>query len=189
MLLAAMGTACGGGAGTSSSGSTVVGPTARRSAPATSTTATTTAALAPPKVVDHGDDSVAIASSLLLFGRWMKWHDPDPKLVARVYDVGSPAERVVSKYVTEMHRIGAHVVEVDDAPFELTVFSKTRNVVSLLLTEHLAHREAVAADGRVLARDPKRIEQHVISLVRRRSGAAWRMNRFEFRHARFEVQL
>jgi hypothetical protein len=190
ILLAAMGTACGGGTGTSSSGSTVVGPTARRSAPATSTTtATTTAALAPPKVVDHGDDSVAIASSLLLFGRWMKWHDPDPKLVARVYDVGSPAERVVSKDVTEMHRIGAHVVEVDDAPFELTVYSKTRNVVSLLLTEHLAHREAVAADGRVLARDPKRIEQHVISLVRPRSGAAWRMNRFELRHARFEVQL
>jgi hypothetical protein len=186
MLLAAMGTACGGGAGTSSSGSTVAGPTARPSAPATSTT---TAPLAPPKVVDLGDDSVAIASSLLLFGRWMKWHDPDPKLVARVYDVGSPAERVVSKDVTEMHRIGAHVVEVDDAPFELTVYSKTRNVVSLLLTEHLAHREAVAADGRVLARDPKRIEQHVISLVRPRSGAAWRMNRFELRHARFEVQL
>lgn len=187
MLLAAMGTACGGGAGTSSLGSTVADPIAQRSAPATATT--TAVALAQPKVVDHGDDLVAIASSLVLFGRWMEWHNPDPKLVARVYDVGSPAERVVSKYVTEMHRTGAHVVEVDDAPFELTVFSRTRSVVSLLLTEHLAHREAMAAGGRVLARDPKRIEQYVISLVRRHSGAAWRMNRFELRHRRFEVQL
>jgi hypothetical protein len=188
MLLAAMGTACGGGAGTSSIDSTAASSSAHRSAPGTTTTKTT-AMVAPPKVVDHGDDFVAIASSLVLFGRWMEWHNPDPALVARVYDVGSPAERVASKYVVEMHRVGAHVVEVDDAPFEITVSSQTRNAVSLRLTEHLARREAVAAGGRVLARDPKRIERYVISLVRRHSGAAWRMNLFERQHRKIEVQL
>src|SRR5712691_10570821 len=99
MLLAAMGTACGGGAGTSSTGSTAADPTAHRSASSTTTTATASG-LPQPKVVDHGDDFVAIASSLVLFGRWMEWHNPDPALVARAYDVGSPAERVVSEYVT-----------------------------------------------------------------------------------------
>jgi hypothetical protein len=190
MLLAAMGTACGGGAGTSSIDSTAASSRAHRSAPRTTTTTTkTTAVVAPPKVVDHGDDFVAIASSLVLFGRWMEWHNPDPALVARVYDVGSPAERVASKHVAEMHRVGAHVVEVDDAPFEITVSSKTRNAVSLRMTEHLARREAVAAGGRVLARDPKRIERYVISLVRRRPGAAWRMNLFDRQHRKIEVQL
>ena len=183
MLLAAMGTACGGGAGTSS---TLAGSTAPRSAPAT--TAVTTARPG-PKVIDHGDDFVAIASSLVMFGRWMEWHNPDPALVARVYDVASPAERLASRYVTEMHRTGGHVVEVDDAPLELIVFSQTRNVVSLLLTEHLAHREAVSAGGLVLARDRKRIEQYVVSLVRRNPGAAWRINLFELQHRKFEVQL
>jgi hypothetical protein len=188
MLLAAMGTACGGGAGTSSTGSTAANSGAPRSAPPT--TATMAAAVvAPPKVVDHGDDFVAIASSLVLFGRWMEWHNPDPALVARVYDVGSPAERLASKHVAEMHRVGGHVLEVDDAPFELTVSSKTRNAVSLRLTEHLARREAVSAGGRVLARDPKRIERYVISLVRRHAGAAWRMNLFELQRRRIEVQL
>jgi hypothetical protein len=185
MLLAAMGTACGGGAGTSS---TVPGSTAPGSAPAT-TAVTTTGARPQPKVVDHGDDFVAIASSLVMFGRWMEWHNPDPALVARVYDVASPAERLASRYVTEMHRTGGHVVEVDDAPLELIVYSQTRNVVSLLLTEHLAHREAVSAGGLVLARDRKRIEQYVVSLVRRNPGAAWRINLFELQHRKFEVQL
>jgi hypothetical protein len=137
---------------------------------------------------DH-DNSRASASSLVRFGRWMEWHNPDPALVARVYDVGSPAERVASKYVTEMHRVGAHVVEVDDAGLELSISSKTRNVVSLLLTEHLAHREAVGAGGRILARDRPRIERYVISLARRDSGAAWRISLFELQHRRFEVQL
>jgi hypothetical protein len=187
MLLAAMGTACGGGAGTNS---TVAGSTAHRSAPATTTTATTiTTARPPPLVIDHGDDYVAIASSLVMFGRWMEWHHPDPALVARVYEVASPAERVASRNVTDMHRAGGHVVEVDDAPLELTVSSQTRNVVSLLLTEHLAHREAIAADGRVLARDHKRNEQYVVSLARREPGAAWRINLFELQHRKFEVQL
>ena len=149
----------------------------------------TTAIVAPPKVVDHGDDFVGIVTSLVLFARWMEWHNPDPALVARVFDIGSPAERVASKRVAEMHRVGAHVVEVDDAPFELTVSSTTRNAVSLRLTEHLAHREAVASGGRVLARDPKRIERYVISLVRSHSGAAWRVNLFELQHPRIEVQL
>lgn len=154
MLLASMGTACGGGAGTNSAAGRSTAP---RSAPASTTTTATTAAR---KVIDRGDDYVAIARSLLLFDRWF-----------------------------ERRRTGAHVVEVDRAPMDLAVISVMRNVVSLRVTEHLARREAIAADGRILARDRARNELHMISIARSTSAAAWRVNLNEPMRAIAEVQL
>lgn len=157
MLLAAMGTACGGGAGTNSM---LRDSTAHRSAGPSTTTTSTIVAMPAPKVIDRGNDFVAVARSLLLFDRWV-----------------------------EGRRTGAHVVEVDSAPFELTVHSERRNVVTLLLTEHLAHREAIAADGSILARDATRTEQYVISIARANEKSPWRVNLVERVHAKTEVQL
>jgi hypothetical protein len=89
----------------------------------------------------------------------------------------------------EGRRAGAHVVEVDSAPMELAVISVTRNVVSLRLTEHLARREAIAADGRVLRRDRARTELHTISIARSKPTAPWRVNLDEPARPNVEVQL
>jgi hypothetical protein len=185
MLLAAMGTACGGGAGTTLAERRRPSVRGRTVAPPPNPSL----AFAAPAVIDRGDDYAAIAGSLMLYGRWLEWHHLDPALVPRAYQRGSPPERVVSKDVHEMRRIGAHVVEVDGAPLELTVISVTPNVVSLRMTEHLAHREAVAADGSILARDRARTEQYLISIARAHGEAPWRVNVAERMHAKVEVQL
>ena len=143
----------------------------------------------PPSVIDRGIDVAAVARSLLEYGRWIKWYDPDPALVARAYQPGSPPELITSKYVRELRRIGAHIVEVDRAPFEFEIISLLPNVVSFRLTEHLAHRELISASGKVLERDPQRSEQYVISMMRASVGEPWRLNLVELRNRRIEVQL
>lgn len=140
-------------------------------------------------MIDRGTDVVAVVRSLLLFGRWLEWRNPDPALVARVFRVGSPPERVVSRHVTELRRIGAHIVEVDGAPMEFTIISLKQNVVSFRLTEHLSHRELIAANGHVVARDKARIEQYVISIARWNYEAPWRVNLVERQHGKVEIQL
>ena len=74
MLLAAMGTACGGGATHHSTSPVITAVHRVASAPVK--------AVAPPAIIDRGGDHVAIARSLLLFGRWLEWHPPDPASVA-----------------------------------------------------------------------------------------------------------
>ena len=181
-----MGTACGGGA-TGKSTAHSNAPEPRRTS--ASPDVEHGAAPAPPDVIDRGRDFPAIAGSLVLYVRWLESDDPDPALVDRAYQRGSPPERVASGHITEMRRIGARVVEVDDAPFEFTIISQTRNVVTLRQTEHLAHREAIAADGRVLARDRARTEQYLISIARSNTESPWRVNLVERLHAKIEVQL
>jgi hypothetical protein len=145
--------------------------------------------LARPLVIDRGSDFVAVASSLVLFVRWLEWHHPDPALVKRAYQLGSPPERVASKHVTELRRTGAHIVEADAAPFEFTIISVTENVVSLRLTEHLSRRELIASSGRVIARDKARIERYTVSIARSNDAAPWRVNLVERKSPRIEVQL
>jgi hypothetical protein len=186
VLLAATSAACGGGA-TGNSTARSSAPDPRRS---NALSAPKSAAFRPaPPVIDRGRDFVAITRSLVLYVRWLEWHHPDPSLVTRVYQVGSPPERVASKHVTELRRVGAHIVEADAAPFELAVISVTPNVVSLRLTEHLSHRELVAANGRVLARDKARVEQYAVSIARANGAAPWRVNLVERKPPRIEVQL
>jgi len=191
MLLAAMGTACGGGAGTHSKGERTTshpgGPATTRAVAVPSTP--TAEGVPEPNVIDRGDDFVAVASSLVLFVRWLEWHDPDPALVERAYQAGSPPERVASEHVKALLRTGEHIVEADGAPFELTIISAKENVVSLRLTEHLSHRELVAANGRVLARDGARTEHYVMSIARSNREAPWRVNLVERRSRKIEVQL
>jgi len=183
MLLAAMGTACGGGAGTHS---TVEHSTGRPSPPSTTTRVTL---LAQPTVIDRGDDFAAIAGSLVLFVRWLEWHNPDAALVARAYQLGSSPERVASEHVRELRRTGAHIVEADRAPFDFAIISVKPNVVSLGLTEHLSHRELVSSSGRVLARDGARTEHYVVSIARWNADAPWRVNLVARRLPKIEVQL
>lgn len=117
------------------------------------------------------------------------WHRPDPALVYRAYHTGSPPGRVVSSAVTRLHRIGSHIVEVDSEPFAFEIISATPNVVSFRLTEHLAHRELIAAGGRVVARDAPATEHYVISIMRFASDAPWRLNLVERQRPKVEVQL
>jgi hypothetical protein len=72
---------------------------------------------------------------------------------------------------------------------EFTIISLKQNVVTFRLTEHLSHREAIAANGRVLVRDKARIEQYVISIARWSYEAPWRVNLVERQHGKIEIQL
>jgi hypothetical protein len=181
-----MGAACGGGA-TGNSTVTSSAPELKRSSALPSSKPVV--GLAPPEVIDGGSDFAAVASSLVRFVRWLEWHHPDPALVRRAYQLGSPPERVASKHVAELRRTGAHIVEADAAPFEFRIISVTENVVSLRLTEHLSHRELIASTGRVLARDKARIEQYTVSIARSNGTSPWRVNFVERKPPRIEVQL
>ena len=125
----------------------------------------------------------------MLYGRWLAWHHPDPALVARAYQVGSPPGRVVSRYLTGLRRIGSHIVEVDREPLQLAIISTTPNAVSFRLTEHLAHRELIAASGRVVEHDAPATEHYVISIMRFASDRPWRLNLVEKQRPKLEVQL
>lgn len=142
-----------------------------------------------PNVVDRGSDFVAVARSLVLFSRWIGSTNPDPALVGRVFQSGTPAERSASSQARELRRDGERIVVVDRVPLELAVISITPNVVSLSVTEHLAHRELVAADGRILDSIPARTEHLVVSIMRASSEFPWRVNLFDWAAPKIEVQL
>lgn len=188
MLLAAfgatMGVACGGGGGVHSAARPRA-PQARNSvAPA----ALAWPVLPKPTVIDRGSDFVAISGSLLRFGRWLAY-EPDPALVERAYELDSAVGRVVSRNLETMHRTGERIAQVDRKPSELDVTAVTRNVVTLRLTEYLAHRELVDASGRVEERDETRTELYNVSIRRTSDQAPWRLNLVERQGPKIEVQL
>jgi hypothetical protein len=189
LLLAAVGTGCGGGASTSS---TVAPSAARPRAPSSSgppATAKPAVVGGQPEIVDRGADVAEVARSLLLFGRWLEWHHPDPALVGRAYQPGSPPARVMTDQLQTLRRIGARIEEVDGRPLDLTVVSRKENAVSFLVVEHLEHRELIATNARVLEHDPARAEYFTVAVVRAGAGAPWRVSLVERRPPKIEVQL
>lgn len=203
MLVAALGTACGGG-GTNKD----VHPRAtepRRvvaSRPATTTTRgawTTTTVLRarsalfdgvpPPPVLDRGTDHVAITRSLLAYGRWLEWHHPDPSLVTRAYAPGGELADRVARKVTRLLREGKRIVEVDRAPYEFVVVSEKPDLVSYRVVEHLARRELVDLHGRVLAHDNARDEHYLIVVMQITADSPWRLIVVERQGLPIEVQL
>ena len=194
----AIGTACGGGGGVKPAAHDRTSQTRRPAAPGAVPAPSTSArpvraepprALPAPIVIDHGTDYPAIAGSLLVFGRWLEGRNPDPALVERAYQLDSAPGRFVASQLEGLRRVGARVVEVDRRPFRFTTTSITGNVVTLRLTEYLAHRELVDAHGRVLRRDPTRTEYYEVSIRRTTAAAAWLLNMVDARPADIEVQL
>ena len=99
-------------------------PISTPAAPATTTTTTAAPRRAPgfadgvpaPHVVDRGRDYVAIARSLVAYGRWLEWHDPDPALVdARTQQLSDLAQGM-ARPSCELHSRREHIEEVDAAP-------------------------------------------------------------------------
>ena len=87
-----------------------------------------------------------------------------------------------------MQREHKRIVEVDAAPYDYAVLSERDNVVSFAVTEHLARRDVVDTNGRVLGRLGPRTEHYVISMMRFDAAAPWRIDLVD-RKARYEVQL
>ena len=194
MLVAALGTACGGGGAENKD----VHPRATEPRPAvaarsrSATSATrlpASRAEAPPAVVDHGEDVRAITLSLLDFGRWLEWHRPEPALVELAYARGSELARGIATVVARLRRTGEHIVEVDTDPYELRVVSRHANVVSWRVTEHRARRELVTADGHVLLHVGPGTVEYVVMIVRAAVSAPWRLLVTERTGPLIEVQL
>jgi hypothetical protein len=206
LLVTALGTACGGG-GTNKD----VHPRATEPRPAaasrpesittapvvTATTAPPRVVAAgfgfdrvvPPRVVDRGRDLFVIARSLLLYGRWLDQHRPDPALTPHAYLVGSTMARAVAADLARSRRARVRVIEVDDRPLAFRKLSELPNVFSLELTEHLAHRERVTLRGRVLERVGPGSESYVVVVKRFGPGFPWRLLDVEPKGRPIEVQL
>jgi hypothetical protein len=153
------------------------------------TISSTSDGVAPPSVLDRGTDHVAIARSLALYGRWLEWHDPDPRLVDRAYAPGSAFARDMSRTVTEMTRLRERIEEVDRAPLGFVVVSERANVVSFRLTEQLASRDLVRVDGRPLRHAGPATEHYVVIVTRVAADAPWRLLVIERQSPPIEVQL
>ncbi len=145
--------------------------------------------VSPPRVVDRGRDLFAIAGSLLLYGRWLDQHRPDPVLTTHAYLVGSSMARDVAADLARSRRARVRVVEVDDRPFQFRTLSALANVFSLELTEHLAQRERVSLQGRVLDRVGRATESYLIVVKRFGPGFPWRLMDVERKGRPIEVQL
>ena len=142
-----------------------------------------------PPILDRGRDHVAIARSLVAYGRWLEWHHPDPTLVEHAYARGSAIARGMAKEVMQAKREHKRVIEVDVAPYDYVVLSERQNVVSFRVTEHLARRDLVDTHGRVLRHTGPRTEQYVISIMRFTPDAPWRLDLVHPQGPPAEVQL
>jgi hypothetical protein len=142
-----------------------------------------------PRIVDRGSDYPEIARSLLEYDRWLEWHRPIAALVERAYAPGSKIARHMIARLTLMRRVRKRVTEVDRAPFRFVVLSRRPNVVSLRMTEQLLRRTLVDLRGNVLRYDGSRTERYVVSIMRFRADAPWRLNYVERDRRPVEVQL
>ena len=203
VLLVTMGAACGGGGeattlanahARSAPRSRPRPPAATRVASTAGATTSSTSAPAPPPVsdapavVDRGSDHVAIARSLLEYGRWLEQH-PDRGDVERAYAPGSPLAAAMAGELTRLRHRGRYLVERDREPFGFEELSALPEVVSFRVTEQLASRELVTTGGQVVRRDPPGTERYVVSIMRFAPGAPWRLNLVELQGPPIEVQL
>lgn len=132
---------------------------------------------------------MAVARSLLLYGRWVEWHRLAAALVDRAYQPGSELARVVTGEIATLRSRGNHLVEIDRAPLDLTIISQRPNVVSFRVTEHLERRELIDAHGRVVDRAAPATERYVISMMRPFPDRPWRLNLVQRERRKIEVQL
>jgi hypothetical protein len=209
LLVAALCAACGGGgesktaqrARAASARDAVVAraqPISTQAAPATKSTTTTTAAPRrvpgfadgepAPHVIDRGGDYVAIARSLVAYGRWLQWHDPDPALVDRAYEQLSDLAKSMAKTVVQLHNRRERIEEVVRAPLAFKVMSVLPRAVSFQLTEKLARRDRVSATGRVVDHVGAVTEQYIVIMMRAYSYSPWRLFVFEHPDMPFDVK-
>jgi hypothetical protein len=142
-----------------------------------------------PRIIDRGSDHVAIARSLLDYGRWLEWHHPDAALVTRAYARGSKLAHGIAADVTAMVGANERITEVDRAPIRFVVLSRLANVVSFRTTEQLERRQVIDLRGRVLQQVGAATEHYAVSIMRFRSDAPWRLNYVKRERPPVEVQL
>ncbi len=142
-----------------------------------------------PRVTDRGDDRVAIARSLVEYGRWLEWHDPDPALVDHAYAPNSALAKSMTKAVVELRSRRERIQEVDRSPLEFEVVSRLPNTVSFRLTEQLARLDLVGTNGRLVDHVGARTEHYIVIIMRFRTDAPWRLLVVEHRPPPVEVQL
>jgi len=187
--------ACGGGGASNAIARAAPQATRPVASTATAVTATTVASTTAstvvtlPTIVDRGSDDVAVARSLLRFGRWLEAEHPDPRLVDRAFAWKGDLARKVGADVSELARSGRRIIEVDAAPFDFEIVSQLPNIVSFRVTEHLDHRDLVDAHGRVLDHAGPATEHYVVLIHRFRPDDPWRLSMVNRTAPRVEVQL
>ena len=201
VLVAALGTACGGEGANKEVHPRATEPrqvTAPRPIASSTTTTSTTkppvrsadeSGVRPPPVIDHGTDHVAITRSLLIYARWLDAHDPDQALLTRAYQQGSAMARSVASDWVTMRRKHWRIIEIDRSPFGFTVLSETSALVSYRMVEHLAYRDLIDVNGRAFRHDGPRDETYLISVIQIVPGASWRLLDIVRKGPPIEVQL
>jgi hypothetical protein len=141
---------------TTSTPRTTTATTVRGQAATTTTTPTTPIpefsfddSVPPPKLVNTGNDYVAILKSLSSYGSWLGAHRPNPALTASIAARGTT---LYDLYVRDLTRLRANAkrgIEKLRGPSEYTILSVRPYAFSAKLVEHILLHETVVASGRV----------------------------------------
>ena len=163
----------------------------------TTTTSTTVPRPAPgladgvpaPRVNDRGTDYVAIARSLVDYGRWLEWHHPDSALVERAYEQYSDLAKSMKTALVELRSRRERIQEVDRAPLDLKVMSALPRLVSFQLTEQVARRDLVGTNGRRLDHVGAVTEHYILLMMRSYRDSPWRLCVVDHPDSPVEVKL
>jgi hypothetical protein len=135
--------------------------TAPRTTTATAATAATAAtttegidfsfdeSVPPPKLVNTGNDYVAIVRSLVEYGNWLGAHRPIPSLTATIVAKGTT---LYDLYVQDLTRLSAnHVrgIETLGGPSRFTILSVRPQAFSARVVEDIRSQRTVVASGEV----------------------------------------
>jgi hypothetical protein len=126
-------------------------PTTRR-APTTTTPTTVPAysfdnSVPPPKLVNTGNDYIAILKSLDAYSNWLAAHRPDPELVDAFVAAGTRLHDSYVKTLTALRDRSQRFIELRSRDDTYTLVSATRDAVSMNVIQRITSHRVVDSVG------------------------------------------
>jgi hypothetical protein len=128
----------------------------------------------PPKVVDQGNDYVAIWYSLDGYRTWLEQHHPDPALIPRVWVKGGSLDASFQKELRELAASHARWVDINER-VHARVASVTDHEVTLIVDEHNDGDRALDDAGHVILTRLQPLDAHYVVLMDRDAEGHWRL--------------
>jgi hypothetical protein len=128
----------------------------------------------PPKVVDQGNDYVAIWYSLDGYRTWLEQHHPDPALIPRVWVTGGSLAVSFQKELSELAAHHARWVDINERA-HARVASVTDHEVTLIVDEHNDGDRAIDDAGHVIRAELQPFVAHYVVLMDCDAEGHWRL--------------
>jgi hypothetical protein len=104
----------------------------------------------PPKLINTGNNYVAILKSFDQYGRWLVAHHPDPSLVSRIVATGTKQHRLFALDLVRLRDNGMRLIETLGAnKGTYTILSATADAFSARVVQDVRTHRTVDAAGRV----------------------------------------